>query len=183
MPIHKGKVLKREEDWQFAPLHWVFAVKNGLRHKARMVMGGHVTNADDLDKYAATTSMNGVKLQLYLTSRSKKKLISGDVGSAYLNSFTQEKIWTVLGPEFGDLQGKVEVVKSLYGLITSANAWFRRFTNTIKEFGFHQSKIMPCLWYKLCDDGKSYDYLTHHVDDFLLTSNDPAAFIYVRNTL
>ena len=36
---------------------------------------------------------------------------------------------------------------------------------------------MPCLWYKLCSDGKSYDYLTHHVDDFLLTSNDPSAFM------
>ena len=104
------------------PLHWVFAVKTDLRHKARMVMGGHVTNADDMDKYAATTSMNGVKLQLYLTARDRKELISGDVGSAYLNSFTQEKIWTVLGPEFGDAEGKVEVVKSLYGLITSANA-------------------------------------------------------------
>ena len=90
-PIHKGKTLLCSEGWQFSPLHWVFAVETDLRHKARMVMGGHVTNADDMDKYAATTSMNGVKLQLYLTSRGKKDLISGDVGSAYLNSFTQRK--------------------------------------------------------------------------------------------
>ena len=55
-------------------------------------MGGHVTTAEDLDKYAATTSMDGVKLQLFLTSRGKKDLISGNVGSAYLNSFTKEKI-------------------------------------------------------------------------------------------
>ena len=31
--------------WQFAPLHWVFSVKHDLRHKARLFMGGHVTDA------------------------------------------------------------------------------------------------------------------------------------------
>ena len=54
-------------------------------------MGGHITNADYMNEYAATTSMNGVKLQLYLMSCANKDLISGDVGSASLNSFTKEK--------------------------------------------------------------------------------------------
>ena len=45
---------------------------------------------DDLDKYTATTSLDGVKLQLFLMARSNKKLVSGDIGSAYLNSFTKE---------------------------------------------------------------------------------------------
>ena len=97
-PIGREVNLSRSKGWQYAPLHWVFAIKNDLRHKSRLVIGGHVTTVDELDKYAATTSLDGVKLQLYLTVRSGKKMVSGDVGSAYLNSYTQEKIWTSLGP-------------------------------------------------------------------------------------
>ena len=54
-------------DGNMPPIHWVFAVKHDLRHKARLVMTGHVTTADDLDKYAATTSLDGVKLQLFFS--------------------------------------------------------------------------------------------------------------------
>ena len=180
-PIGREVHLSCSKGWQYAPLHWVFAVKNDLRHKARLVIGGHVTNADELDKCAATTSLDGVKLQLYLTARSGKKVISGDIGCAYLNSYTKEKIWTSLGPEFGEDAGRAQVIKSLYGLITSAHAWYEIFTSAIRDFGFRPSKIMPCLWYKLAKDGKSYDYLSHHVDDFLHTSDDYEGFLtYLR---
>ena len=58
------RALSREEmapdEYQFVPMHMVFAVKHDLRHKARLVIGGHVTTADELDKYTATTSLAGV---------------------------------------------------------------------------------------------------------------------------
>ena len=112
-----------------------------------------------------------------MTARSNKKLVSGDIGSAYLNSYTKEKIWTTLGPEFGGIAGRAQVIKSLYGLITSAHAWFELFTSTIRKYGFKSSSVMPCLWYKLAEEGESYDYLSHHVDDFLITSNECNNFI------
>ena len=52
-------------------------------------MGLHVTTSGDVYKYVATTSLDGVKLQLFLTDRYKKKLISGDIGSAYLHNYTK----------------------------------------------------------------------------------------------
>ena len=58
-------------------------------------------------------------------------MISGDIGSAYLNSYTKEKIWTSLGPEFGENDGRARVIKSLYGLIVSAHAWYELFTSGI----------------------------------------------------
>ena len=67
------------------------------------------------------------------------------MGSAYLHSYTKEKIWTTLGSEFGEEAGRAKVVKSLYGLITSAHAWYKVFTTTIRNFGFIPRKIMPCL--------------------------------------
>ena len=36
---------------------------------------------------------------------------------------------------------------------------------------------MPCLWYKLSKDKRSYDYLSHHVDDFLHTSEEYKSFL------
>ena len=50
-----------EEIWQYAPLHWVFCVKHDLRHKARLVMGGHVTDATGYDKYEATIKMENLR--------------------------------------------------------------------------------------------------------------------------
>ena len=90
-PIGREVHLSCSKGWQYAPLHWVFAIKNDLRHKSCLIVGGHVTKVDEPDKYAATTSLDGVKLQLYLTARSGGNIISGDIGSAYLNSYTKEK--------------------------------------------------------------------------------------------
>ena len=64
---------------------------------------------------------------------------------------------------------------------STAHAWYEVFTGTIRAFGFKPSKVMPCFWYKLAKDGESYDYLTHHVDDFLLTSDEFTEFMeYLR---
>ena len=71
-PIGRKVHLSHSKGWQYAPLHWIFAVKNELHHKAQLVIGGHVTNADDLDKYATTTSLDGAKLQLCVTAISGK---------------------------------------------------------------------------------------------------------------
>ena len=43
-----------DDIWQYTPLHWVFCVKHDLRHKARLVMGGHVTDSTGYDKYVVT---------------------------------------------------------------------------------------------------------------------------------
>ena len=38
---------------------------------------------------------------------------------------------------------------------------------------------MPYLWYKLAKDGELYDYLSHHIDNFLMTSDDFSEFIEI----
>ena len=90
----QGKNIKnfqRDEGWQYAPLHWVFAVKHDHRHKARLVIGGHVTDAEDFDRYASTVRLEHVRLQIFLLALHKAEMIGGDIGSAYLNAYTKEK--------------------------------------------------------------------------------------------
>jgi hypothetical protein len=44
-------------------------------------------------------------------------LVSIDIGNAYLQAKTKERVYTIAGPEFGELQGqKVIIVRALYGL-------------------------------------------------------------------
>ena len=113
----------------------------------------------------------------YVDRQIREKLISGDVGSAYLNSYTKERNIDFFKSGIWEDARRAQVIKSLYGLITSAHAWYEIFTAAIWEFGFRPRKIMPCLWYKLAKDGISYDYLSHHVDDFLHTSDEPEEFL------
>ena len=48
------------------------------------------------------------------------KAMAGDIGSAYLEAYTQEKVCFVAGPAFAELAGHILiVVKALYGLRTS----------------------------------------------------------------
>lgn len=62
--VDSSENFTRAKNWQFSPLHWAFAIKHDLRHKGGLLIGLQVTNADDLNKYATTTSLDGVKLQL-----------------------------------------------------------------------------------------------------------------------
>ena len=83
-------------------------------------------------------------------------MLSGDIGSVYLNAETKEKIYTKLGVEFGtkaDLTATVQ--KELYGLKSSGNAFYMHLCDTLKKLGFKQSLLDPALWYRLRYDKKA----------------------------
>ena len=88
--------------------------------------------------------------------------------NAFLNGYTKEKIYIVAGPEFGPvLAGRVLIiVRSLYGLRTSAARFHEHLTDNLWKLGFHPSKADPNLFYK--DMGDHYEYLVSYVDDVLV---------------
>ena len=49
--------------------------------------------------------------------------------------------------------------------------------DTLKKLGFKQSLSDPALWYRLRNDKKAYDYFCHHVDDFLVSGQQPEKWI------
>ena len=56
--IHQNRPqFSSEERWQFAPLHWMYAVKHDGKHKARLVIGVHVTDAEGYNTFASTIHM------------------------------------------------------------------------------------------------------------------------------
>ncbi len=63
-------------------------------------------------------------LALTIASLNDLKVKVGDVLNAYITTPVKEKVWTILGPEFGHDAGRSAViVRTLYGL-KSAGAAF-----------------------------------------------------------
>ena len=98
-------------------------------------------------------------------------ILSADIAGAYLNAKCAEKIYTVLGEEFGDLKGRTAiVVKALYGLKSSAFAWRSTLSKTLKEeMEFVQCRGDMDVWRKPAvkkNGEKYYEYIFVYVDDF-----------------
>jgi hypothetical protein len=104
--------------YQKIPCHMVFDVKmEDFRQKARLVAGGHLTKAPVTITYASVVSRETVRLALTFASLHDLEVKVGDVLNAYTTTPVNEKVWTILGPEFGLDSGKSAItVLALYGL-------------------------------------------------------------------
>jgi hypothetical protein len=95
-----------------------------FRQKARLVAGGHLTKAPATITYTSVVSRETMHLALTFASLNDLEVKVGDVLNAYITAPVKEKVWTILGPEFGLDSGKSAViVRALYGL-RSAGAAF-----------------------------------------------------------
>ncbi len=157
----------KDEGWQFSKILVLFSVKPDGRRKVRMVLGGHMTDAEGYMTHAATVQTANVKLLFHLGVKNLNNLIAADIGTAYLYARTKEKIWIRAGPEFGpQLEGKILILQgALYGAKSSANAWYLELGDNLRSRGFTQSTMDKSFWFT--DAGDQYDYLCHHVDDIL----------------
>ena len=107
--------------------------------------------------------------------------LTGDINSAYIQAYTKEKVYTIAGPEFGELQGSLLLVdKALYGLQGSGNAWHRKLSDDLHDMGFRPSKADTDLWIKKKDD--HYEFIGVFVDDITVFSKNPQEIFNTLNT-
>jgi hypothetical protein len=104
--------------YQKIPCKLMFDVKmEDFRQKARLVAGGHRTEAPVTITYASVVSNETVRLALTIASLNDLEVKVGDISNAYITTPVKEKVWTVLGPEFGHDAGKSAIiVQALYRL-------------------------------------------------------------------
>ncbi|WP_371068239.1 reverse transcriptase domain-containing protein, partial [Salmonella enterica] len=106
------------------------------------------------------------------------KIRAGDIGNAYLEAFTKEKVYFIAGRAFKELEGHTMiVVKALYGLRTSGARFHDRLADTLRELGFFPCKNEPDLWMR--DMGEHYEYVCVYVDDLLVIMQQPDEFFKV----
>ena len=94
------------------------------------------------------------------------KVWGADIGNAYLEATTKEKLYIVAGPEFEELQGNIFVIhKALYGLKSSGWRWSQRINDIMLHLRSKPCKADPCVWLRELKD--KYEYIAIYVDDLL----------------
>ena len=102
---------------------------------------------------------------------------STDIGNAYLEAQTKEKVNIIAGPEFGPKAGHLLIFnKALYGLKSSGLRWHERFADTFREMGFTPSRAENDIWMQPVGD--VYEYIATYVDDLAICSKDPQEEVY-----
>lgn len=109
---------------QWIPCHMVFDVKVDFTRKARFVAGGHKTEAPKSITYSSVVSQDSIHIAFLLAALNEVDILAADIGNAYLNADTREKVHTTLGIEFGqELSGKTAIIcEALYCLKSSGAA-------------------------------------------------------------
>ena len=89
----------------------IFNVKmSGLIRKARLVAGGHTMDTPSPITYSSAVSHDSVCITFLVATLNDLDVMSADIGNAYLNAPNKEKIWTVVGHEFGIDKGAMFVI-------------------------------------------------------------------------
>lgn len=155
--------------------HMIFDVKYDGRHKARLVADGHLTEVPVDSVYSGVVSLKGLRLVVFLAELNNLELWATDVGNAYLEAVTSEKVYIIAGAEFGDREDHILVIhKALYGLRSSGARWHDRFSDCLREMGFTPSIAEPDIWFRPNKD--RYEYIAVYVDDLALAMENPQAF-------
>ena len=172
-PIPKG--------FQRIRVHLVYACKHDGRHKARLVADGHLTDIPVDSVYSGAVSLRGLKMMIFLAELNGLELWATDIGNAYLEAYTKEKVAIIAGPEFGpELEGHTLIVsRALYGLRLSGKMWHQRLAECLENEGFKPCKAEPDIWLRSSPDGKSYEYIGVYVDDLAMAMKDPKTFANV----
>ena len=153
-------------------VHMVYDVKPDLRRKARLVAGGHLTPTPIHSVYSSVVSLRGLKISLFLAELNKLEAWATDVGNAYLEAYTEEKLYIVAGPEFREREGHTLVItKALYGLKSSGLRWWEKLSEILNDLGFTASKAEDDIWMR--DKHSHYEYIVRYVDDLLIVSSNP----------
>ena len=134
--IPKGR--KPPNGFWYVNFHMVFDIKmEDFQRKAHLVVGGHLTHTPDTITYSSVVTRETVCIAFTMAVLHDLEVKAADLLNDYEMAPMHEKIWMVLGPEFGDIGGKyIIIVRALYGL-KGAEASFRaHLAQCMQKLGF-----------------------------------------------
>jgi hypothetical protein len=159
--------------------HMIFDVKiEYFRRKAQIVTGGYTADAPHVMTYSSAVSRESVRIALTLTALNDLYVTTGDIENAYLTAPITEKVWTVLGPEFGEDAGKrALIVRAMYGLTYTGAAFRNHMASCMDHLGWKPCLADRDLWMKEDNrpgDGVKYwAYILIYVVDILCVHHCP----------
>ena len=159
--------------------HLIFDVKfsENFRRKVRYVADGDRTKTPTSITYSTVVACDSVRICLTIAALNELDILSADVENAYLTAPCKERVWIRAGAEFGELQGKILIVKKALYRLNSSGASFRTFlAEQLDDIGFKSSIADPDVWMRPAvkpDGERYYEYVLYYVDDILCISSDP----------
>ena len=174
--FHNGKAVT-PDGFQKIRVHFVYAVKHDGKFKARLVADGHLTKEPVGSIYSGVVSLRSLRMVVFLSQLNDLEIWGADVGNAYLEAYTDEKLCIIAGPEFKELQGHLLImIKALYGTHSGRARWHDRLFDILQELKFKPSKADPDVWMRPEPGGTCYEYIAVYVDDLAIAAKDPQAF-------
>ena len=153
----------------------------GDRRNARLIAGGHSTEASATITYASVVSRETVRIALLLAGLMELEVKNADIENAYITAPCTEKIFTVLGPEFGKDEGMIAfVVQALYGLKSAGASFRNHLADCMHHLGFKPCLANPDLWMlaTMQPDGfEYYAYVLLYVDDVMVIHHDALSIL------
>jgi Reverse transcriptase (RNA-dependent DNA polymerase) len=165
------------EGYKKIPCHFDYDLKHTGKCKGRLVAGGHRTDTPTDSIYSGVVSLQGVRIVTFLAELNGLELWGTDVGNAYLESYTKEKVAFIAGPEFGQYAGHTMIIqKAQDGLKSSGKCWHDRLHDVLRSLGFVPSKADKDIWMR--DQGDHYKYLAAYVDNLLIASKNERLLVH-----
>jgi hypothetical protein len=130
-------------------VHFVFAVKRDLCHKAIMYTAGHLTGMSTDGTYSIVDSLQSVCITIVAVDLNNFEIMVEDISSAYIEAYTHKKVWFMAGTEIGPLEDLLLViVHALYGLWTSDAHWHDRLSDVLQKLKYYPCKAVSEIWLK-----------------------------------
>ena len=114
---HK-RILNAPPNHQKIRVNLIFDVKYNGRHKARIVADGSLTPEPVENIYSGVVSLRHLRLVIFLGKLNNLELWGADIGNAYLEAYTNERLFIIACAEFEELKGFILIFnKILYEII------------------------------------------------------------------
>ena len=113
--------------------------------------------------------MRSLRLVIFLAKLNNLEVWGADIGNAYLEAKTKEKLYIVPGPDFEEVEGHILVIyKALYGLKSSGLRWSQNIHDIMLDMGFSPCKADPWVWLRKAKCSTKYEYVALYDDDLLI---------------
>ena len=122
-------------------------------------------------------------LAIFLGKLNNLDIWGADIGNAYLEVFTDEKLYIVSGPEFEELEGYILIfLKALYGLKSSGKRLAGVIHSMLKDMKCTPSKADLRICLRKAPNSRSYECIAVYVDDLCIVAESLSAIIHIFKT-
>ena len=150
---------------------------------ADIKLDGHLTPEPVENIYSGVVSLRNLMLVIFLGKLNHLDLWGADIGNAFLETYTDEKLYIVAGPKFQELEGYFLIfLKALYGLKSSGKRWTEAIHGILRDMKVLPSKADPCIWLMKAPNLRCYEYIAVYVDDLCIAAQYTSAIIQIFNS-